>query len=127
MENIKTRQRDGRTYVYTRINGRQHGLGFDEREAKKLFRALHNAKANAELPDYTLAKLVELYLVKASTFYRKGGVETSEVHCIRAALGFLSEGYAREFGSLALKDVQQSMIATGLARTTINSYVDRIL
>jgi integrase len=124
---IKTRQRDGRTYFYTLLNGKQHGLGFDEREAKKLFRALHNARANAELPDYTHGKLCELYLVRASTFYRKGGVETSEVHCIRSALSFLpANEFARDFGPLALKAVQQSMIAKGLALKTINSYVERI-
>jgi integrase len=125
---IKTRQRDGRTYFYTLIGGKQHGLGYDKREAQKQFRALHNAIANDALPDHSIAKLCELFMAHASAFYVKAGKETSEVHCIRSALSFMpGDEPARAFGPLALQAVRKSMIAKGLARKTINSYVDRIV
>ena len=57
---ISTRQRDGRPYYYTLIDGKQRGLGFDKQEAQKNYRALHNSIANDELPDHTIGKLVEL-------------------------------------------------------------------
>jgi integrase len=126
MANIKTRQRDGRTYFYTRINGRQLGLGFNEREAKKLARTLENQLINADAPDLTLAELCAEYLAVARKVYRKSDVETSEVSCITAALSFLPDKMARDFGPLALKEVRNRMIAKGLARSTINSYIDKI-
>ena len=84
---------------------------------RKKFRALHNSIANDELPDHTIARLVELFLARAATFYRKGDKVTSELACIKSALSFLpGDVPARAFGPLALKAVRERMIAKGLAR-----------
>jgi len=74
--------------------------------------------------------LALLHLQYAKGYYVKDGQETGEVDNLRDALKPLirlcGTLLAADFGPLKLKTVRQSMIESGLCRTTINRRVDRI-
>jgi hypothetical protein len=78
----------------------------------------------------TVDELALLYIAHAEQYYRKNGIPTSEVWCVRAALRFLVSKHGtcrvREFGPTKLKKVRQQMIDHGLARKSINKNIDRI-
>ena len=78
----------------------------------------------------TVDELALLYMGHAEQYYRKNGIPTSEVWCIKAALRFAVGKYGtcrvREFGPNKLKEVRQVMIEHGLCRESINKNIDRI-
>lgn len=79
----------------------------------------------------SISGLCREYLDWADTYYRDGdGNPTGEANNIRDAIVQLKTRYGvapvSEFGPLALKQVREDMIAAGLARTTINSRVNKI-
>lgn len=80
--------------------------------------------------EITVVELVARYWPHVQKHYLKNGEQTAEVACIRAALRPLVELFgptpAAEFGPAKLKAVRQTMVASGLARSTINSNVSRI-
>jgi hypothetical protein len=70
----------------------------------------------------TIDELAIKFLEHSRTYYVKNGRETDEVACIRAALRFA----VKLFGPLKLKAVQQGMVETGLARSTVNAQIKRV-
>jgi len=78
----------------------------------------------------TVNDLILAYWRHAEQHYRKDGRPTSELPCLRSALGPLRRLYGRqpaaEFGPLALKAVRQRLVDAGLCRKTVNDYVGRI-
>ena len=78
----------------------------------------------------TINELILRYWRHCESLYRKNGRPTSELACVRSAMGPLKLLYgtklAAEFGPLALKVVRQQFIDGGLCRNTVNDYVSRI-
>ncbi len=80
----------------------------------------------------TVAEVVLAFWNHAQTYYRHAdGSPTAEIDNLKHALRPLRLLYglthAREFGPMALKNVRQSMIDSGLARTTINHRVGKVV
>ena len=117
-----------------RIDGRDVYLGpYGSPESKKKYRELlQKWRSGATVSKrVTLGKLCLDYLDHAKGYYRKNGVETSEVSALRVALRFLTVDRWRnvpieDFGTSALLSVREAMIAEGLVRGSINSNVNRI-
>ena len=84
----------------------------------------------AEDHDATITELIVRFWRFAKGYYRKNGMPTKELPCVREAMRPLREQYGRtpahNFGPLAAKAVRQSMIDQGWARTTVNSRMIRI-
>jgi integrase len=80
--------------------------------------------------DATVNELLAAYLTHAAVYYRKNGEVTGEFDLIRYSFRPLKRLYgdtlARDFTSLALKAVRESMISARLARTTINARIGKI-
>jgi len=80
--------------------------------------------------DYMVMELARDYLRFAEQYYVKDDEQTSEVCCMRCALGYVARLYghtaASQFGPLAIKAVREAMIEAGLSRNTTNGYVARI-
>ena len=80
--------------------------------------------------ELTISELIVDYLEYVTTYYVKNGVRTAEQHCINAAIRPLRRLYGKtpaiKFGPVSLKAVRQSMVDSGLARSTINNHVGRI-
>jgi integrase len=79
----------------------------------------------------TVAEIILAFWRHAEVHYRSSdGTTSEELGNIKAALRPLRSLYgdtpARDFGPLALRAVRDSMIGTGLARTSVNARVDRI-
>jgi len=79
----------------------------------------------------TVAELTVSYFEFASTYYRKNGKATSEVGWIKESLKALNKFYAdipvNMFGPKELKLVSEQMIKDGLARSTINQRISKIV
>ena len=127
---------------YARFNGRQFWFGpFDDPESHSRFAAFKARwEANGrEVPtdpdrsaDFSVADLIALYLQHAEVYYRRAdGSQTQEVPNIRYSVRPLLELYgslpASAFDLRGLKVVRETMIASGLARTTVNIRVGRIV
>jgi len=117
-----------------RIDGKDHYLGpIDSPHSWTRYEVLVEDWARRQTVDRSTLTIDELalrYLAHARTYYVKGGRETAEVACIRAALRPLVRKsgtmLAAGFGPLKLKAVRESMIQDGGRRPTINKYVQRI-
>jgi|SRR5580698_1191865 hypothetical protein len=117
-----------------RIDGKDHYLGpIDSPESWTRYEVLLEDWARCQTVDRSTLTIDELalrYLAHTKTYYVKGGQETAEVACIRAALRPLvaecGTMLAAGFGPLKLKTVRESMIQAGGTRSTINKYVQRI-
>ncbi len=88
-------------------------------------------RRDASLPGcLTVREVCARYVAFASGYYRKRGKPTSEVAIIvRAcdhAAALMGDLPADEFGPLALKSVRERIVESGVARTTVNKYIDRI-
>ncbi len=126
----------GRAYVT--VAGRQHYLGaWGTKETKEAYaRFLLEARASGGRPSVakpetmTVAKLCDCYEKHARGYYRKGGLPTSEVAAVMAALAPLRALYgstqASSFGPLALKAVREALVAKGWVRKSVNGHVGRI-
>jgi integrase len=80
----------------------------------------------------TVAEVVLAFWIHAQAYYRKpDGTLTGEQDNIKLSLRPLRKLYgltpAREFGPLGLKAVRQSMIDSGLSRTTINQRIGKVV
>lgn len=132
-----------------RLNGRDHYLGtYGSRASQERYDRLIAewlASGRQPLPagpvpaagsgaaaagGLTVTELIARYWSFVEGYYRKNGRPTSEQACIKQALKPLKRLYgptpAAAFGPLALQAIQQSLIAAGLARRTINAAIDRI-
>jgi len=80
--------------------------------------------------DLTIVEMLARYKKFAVQHYRKDGVVTREWENIQDAMEPLRRLYGRtpvrDFGPLALKAIQQEMIASGLSRGVINSRVGKL-
>ncbi|MFM9068358.1 MAG: tyrosine-type recombinase/integrase [Planctomycetota bacterium] len=80
--------------------------------------------------ELTITELIAQYWKFSTEYYRGLTTETSEVHCIRAALRVVKQLYgaelARDFGPVKLDRVRNVFIKNKLARTTCNANCDRI-
>jgi integrase len=126
-----------------RIDGKDHYLGLiDSDDSWTRYDALIEDWVRRKPIDRSTLTIDELclrFLADAKKYYVKGSPKpeataapqvTSEVACIRAALRPLIRKSGTElaagFGPLKLKAVRESMIRAGIARPTINKYVQRI-
>lgn len=118
-----------------RINGKSHYLGeFNSPLSHKRYETLIAkwlaGTFDADMESLTVSRLAILFVDHARKYYRKNGVETSEVHSIQTALRPLVSKGGREkvsqFGPRRLKAVQDAMIALNWSRTGINAAVRRI-
>jgi integrase len=108
--------------------------GSDESREKYdalIARWLHQKRITCrDCPNLTIRKLAAAYMNHARTYYRKGGVETTEVKCICLALKMLLKRFggqpAADFDALKLEDVRDRMVAVGWVRGSINRHVGRI-
>jgi integrase len=79
----------------------------------------------------TIDEVIVRYMSFVQDYYRKGGVETSEVKNVKDSLRPLQALYgglpAAEFGPRALKAVRARMVSNGWARSLINQRVGRIV
>ena len=136
---LRKHRRSGGSYA--KFNGQQVWFGpYDEQESHAAFAAFKARwEANGRrLPDesvredLTVAELCAAYRDHAAIYYRRrDGSPTGEVPSIDYSLKRVEELYgttrARAFGLADLKTVRQTMIQAGLARTTINQRVARIV
>src|ERR1700733_14578154 len=80
------------------------------------------------LPELSVGELALLYDQHAATYYVKDGQPTSEVHCIKAAIRFVTRSNSRtavaDFGPKKLKAVREQIVASGKVRTTVNKYIE---
>lgn len=87
-------------------------------------------KLDVERDSLSISRLAIMYVEFAKGYYRKDGVETSEIHAIQMALKPLVRMFGREkmgaFGPRKLKLVREEMVRLNLARTTINQAIQRI-
>lgn len=92
--------------------------------------ALASARGDAGPADLTVGQVAARYLAHAARYYRDpDGTPTGELANVRAAMAHLADLadlLADAFTARRLKAVRQTMIAAGLARSTINARV-RIL
>jgi integrase len=115
------------------LDGRDHYLGRHDTPAS---RAVYDrlvaqwlAKKPAA-PSLTVDEIVLRYMEFVRSYYRKAGVETSEVANIKLSLRPLHARFGAlpvvEFGPRALKTVRQDLIDSGVSRREINRRVGRI-
>lgn len=121
------------------LNGKDHYLGphnsktsiaeYDRLIAEWLAAGRRLPQDDPEQP-FTVTELLAAYLEHCERHYVKNGEPTSELSCIKIALGPVRKLYgrtqARDFGPLALKACRQTMIEAGWARKSINTHVGRI-
>jgi len=92
--------------------------------------ATNGRRAPVDPASITVVELIDRYLPHVAATYRKHGTPTSEAACIPSALKYLGPWHrerAVAFGPARLKAARAAMIAAGLARTTTNSYVARVI
>jgi integrase len=132
------------------IGGRNYYLGkYGTPESRLKYAELLRKHVTGELIDPvatqgdddsgpTVHEICATYILFAQTYYRKNGVETAEVDCIRSAMRPLRELFgdspAKDFESVALRLVRQKMIETKTEKTGkpwcrdyINKAVSRIV
>jgi integrase len=121
--------------AFVRLNGKCIYLGVhDTPESHAQYeRLIANWLAESDSAgkqSVTMARLAILYVEHARQYYRKDGVQTSEVHAIQTALRPLTETAGKlrvsDFGPRKLKSVREQMIRKGMTRTGINAAVGRI-
>ncbi len=139
----KYRHYKPKNLAVVRIDGRDHYLGqHGSAESWERYHRLLAGRASTGLeptvarePDKSGLKVVELvqsYWRHVRGYYRRpDGTPGAEQDNIKLALRPLRQLYgftpAADFGPVALKAIRQSMIASGLSRTTINQRVGKIV
>ena len=122
--------------AYVRIDGHCRYLGkYDSPESRELYKRiideyLDEPEVVWNGDQITVGDLCILYVKHAERHYVKNGKQTSEVHCIRAALKPLcklfAETKAAAFGLKRLKEVRSKMVGQGKHRKPINKNIGRI-
>lgn len=127
-------------HAYAKFHGRQVWFGrYDAPQAHEEFaRTLAVWQANgcylppAESAEITVSEVVSRYIAFAERYYcRQDGTPTREVNNIRDAVRPLLELYASlaiaRFGVREMKVIRERLIDRGLARSTINDRLNRIV
>ena len=77
-----------------------------------------------------MVELCAAYLDYAEGYYRKNGKPSTHMPRLKAAIRTIRDLYgstpAESFGPLAIRAIQQKMVATGAARRYINQHTDHI-
>jgi len=118
---------DGQDLYLGKYGTKASRQAYDRRISEWLANGRTLPSANGDL---SIAELILAYWRHVSAYYRKDGEPTSELNKVRCAMRPLKRLYGREpasmFGPLALKAVRQQMVASGLARMTVNAQVQVI-
>lgn len=124
-----------------RLQGRDHYVGaYGTDEAQERYKQLVAEWLSGQMPPQdssvahtqitTINRLIYHYLQFAKGYYVKRGSLTTGYQSMRDAARSLREHYGRspanEFGPLKLKAIRESLIASGLSRSTINNRINRI-
>lgn len=136
---LKRHKKTGHGFVY--LDGRQHFLGpfdhpdtrikFDRLIAQWLAKGRPKSGTPTARESPTVAMIAAAFLVHADAYYRSSaGVPTGEASNFRDSLRPVLKMYrslpAADFDQERLEAVRAAMVASGLARTTINTRVNRI-
>ncbi|MGL6193557.1 MAG: tyrosine-type recombinase/integrase [Thermoguttaceae bacterium] len=124
-------------YYFIRIEGKDHYLGKDKREAQleaDLILADYLRRRNRPTTpvaigeELTIEEIGVRFLVWAKGFYQLNGRDTGVFSRFRLSIQLLIDMYGNSrpslFGPLALKQVREKMIESGLARSTINMRIN---
>ena len=88
------------------------------------------AVASTSPTDYTIAHLADAYLTYAESYYRKEGIQTTQVRIVRDTLRILLPLFGTlpvtEFGPLKLALVCEAFIAKGWCRSTVIKHLSVI-
>lgn len=163
----KYRHHKARNVAVVTIHGKDHYLGeYDSTESWQRYHRLllEHLQQPADSPiipafnissdaasTFTINELILQYWGFAIKYYQKNGEPTTELDCLRHALGFLRRTHgdtiAAQFGPRALKEVREAMlthpilrrrrdpktdevhrvlVAKGLTRKVINRHIGRI-
>ena len=124
--------------AFVEFDGHRHYLGrFDSSESRERYHTLFaewesNGQRLSVAPhECTVVELCARFLSHAETYYRKpSGEQTTQVGNYTDAVRLLKRLYGRckvsEFSVVALKAIRVDLIASGLARTTINQRIGLI-
>lgn len=108
----------------------EHGSQESRDEYDRLIAKFYSRKLDVTKDSVVISRLAVNYIEFARGYYRKNGSLTSEFHVIQMALRPLIALFGCEkahlFGAKKLKQVRESMIESGLARTSINQAIQRI-
>jgi integrase len=134
------RHHKARNLAVVRLDGRDVYLGpYDTRESHEKYRQVvaewlagKPAAQPAEDGGCTVNEIVLRFLDTHKNYYaREDGTQTGELANFVDAIRPLKNLYGREpaveFGPLKLKAIRQDLIREGLARTTVNTRVRRII
>jgi integrase len=122
-------------HARVRIKGKDIYLGEynspeSHEEYKRLLAKYFLGNLDVKHDSLSIARIAIMYVEYARSYYRKDGVQTSEIHAIQMALKPLVRLFGKEkihaFGPRKLKLVREEMIKSDLARTTINHAIHRI-
>lgn len=134
----KYRRHEASGQAVVTISGKDHYLGKFGSKASKVKHAQLVAEwvssgrpsSSIDRQAPTVSEIILLYVKHAERYYVKGGRQTDEVACIKAAVKHVKALYGRtqaaKFGPLALQAVREQMIGTGICRSYINKSVGRI-
>lgn len=106
----------------------KHGTDESRREHARICAEIASGRVGAPPSDLSVNELALAYLTHAETYYRHpDGRPTSEVSNVRAAIRHVRSLYGHvsvgDFGPVALEAVRAAMVASGVARTTVNAWV----
>jgi integrase len=134
------RHHKARDLAVVRLDGRDVYLGtYDSPESHAKYRQViaewlaRKPAAQSSAPEgHTVDEIVMLFLEAHKDYYtREDGTPTGELNNFVDALRPVRQIYGREmateFGPLKLKSIRQDMVRAGLARTTVNTRVRRII
>jgi len=130
--------------AFVQIKKKRHYLGiYDSPESKRLYAkyiadlavkpesvAPTSPRQAGRAPQLTIFELTAGYLEFAEGYYQKNGEPTSQMGNVKRAITSLvdpaGDMLAAEFGPVALRAVQDRLVAKGLSRSTVNGTVDAI-
>lgn len=133
----RQRHRDGADRAFATIDGRRHYLGsYDSPESHQAYARLCAELAAGIRPGQhasgtTVAQLIDAYWHHAKQAYRDAQGDPSPHakrirHALRPALDLYGDTPADAFGPQAIRTIRERWIQQGLARKTINGYVQTI-
>jgi hypothetical protein len=135
------RHHKGSGQAFVQFKGKRHYLGKygtdKSQEAHRRFIARLVASPLKQPPESVdqraellIVELAVAYWDYAQGYYRKNEIATTSLRYVKRALTLLRNLYgsteSAKFGPLALKAIQQHLVMEGVARRTVNQYIDAI-